>query len=414
LKIVIVSASELHGGAARAAYRLHKSLLLADVNSTMIVQKKCSDDYTVITPSSKFKKLINELRPALDHIIMIISGSKVLFSSSYLPFSGIIDKVNSLNPDIVHLHWVAGGTVRIEDLGKINAPVVWNLQDMWPFTGGCHYTGHCTRYENNCGKCEILDSNKENDLSKRVFKRKIEAYKKLYNLTIVGVSRWISGCAKSSFLFHNNRVLTIPNCFDTDLLKPIDKSIARDIFGIPNNKKVILFAAMNSLDDPRKGAVQLLEALNLLELEDVVFVIAGSSKPEKKLKLKYPVYFIPPLSDETSLPMMYNTADVVIVPSLQENLANSIIESLSCGIPVIAFNIGGNADMIDHKINGYLANKLDVKDMAYGITWILDHDNYIDMSIKSREKVLSFFDRKIVVKQYINLYKEILEGGGGS
>ena len=407
MRIVIVSSSELHGGAARAAYRLHKSLLLADIDSTMIVQKKCSDDYTVITPSSKFKKLINELRPALDHIIMKISGSKVLFSSSYMPFSGIVDKVNALNSDIVHLHWVAGGTVRIEDLGKINAPVVWNLQDMWPFTGGCHYTGHCTRYENNCGKCKILNSNKENDLSKRVFKRKVEAYKKIDNLTIVGVSRWISDCAKSSFLFKKNRVVTIPNCFDTDLLKPIDKNIARDIFGIPKNKKVILFAAMNSLDDPRKGAAQLFEALNLLELEDIVFVIAGSSKPENKLKLKYPVYFIPPLSDETSLPMMYNAADVVIVPSLQENLANSIIESLSCGVPVIAFNIGGNADMIDHKVNGYLANNLDVKDMAYGITWVLNDNNYADLSIKSRQKVLSFFDSKVVVKQYMSLYKKI-------
>ena len=204
--------------------------------------------------------------------------------------------------------------------------------------------------------------------------------------------------------------MTIPNCFNTDLLKPIDKNIARDIFGIPKNKKVILFAAMNPLDDPRKGAAQLFEALNLLELQNVVFVVAGSSKPEEKLKLKYPVYFIPPLSDETSLPMMYNTADVVIVPSLQENLANSIIESLSCGVPVIAFNIGGNADMIDHKVNGYLANNLDVKDMANGVTWALDNDNYIEVSIKSREKVLSFFDRKIVVRQYINLYKEIVGG----
>ena len=410
MRVAIISASELNGGAARAAYRLHKSLLLADIDSTMVVQKKCSDDFTVVTPSSRFKKLINELRPALDHIIMKISGSKVLFSSSYLPFSGIVDKVNALNPDIVHLHWVAGGTVRIEDLGKINAPVVWNLQDMWPFTGGCHYTGDCTRYENNCGKCKILNSNKENDLSKRVFKRKVEAYKQIDNLTIVGVSRWISGCAKSSFLFKKNRVLTIPNCFNTDLLQPIDKNIARDIFGIPKNKKVILFAAMNPLDDPRKGAAQLFEALNLLELQNVVFVVAGSSKPEEKLKLKYPVYFIPPLSDETSLPMMYNTADVVIVPSLQENLANSIIESLSCGVPVIAFNIGGNADMIDHKVNGYLANNLDVKDMANGVTWALDNDNYIEVSIKSREKVLSFFDRKIVVRQYINLYKEIVGG----
>jgi len=408
MKIVIVSSSDLHGGAARAAYRLHTSLLKNDIDSTMIVQKKVSDDYTVIGPETRFKALIDGLRPAADHIIMKFTKTKTLFSTSYLPFSSIIKKINSLNPDIVHLHWILGGTISIEDLSKINAPIVWNCQDMWPFTGGCHYDDNCNRYEDNCGKCKILKSNKEHDLSRMVFNRKDKIYAKIKNLTVVGVSDWITQCAKKSKLFSNRNIINIPNCFNTNLFSPIDKNIVKDIFNIPKDKRVILFGAMNSLSDPRKGAKELFEAINHLKVENTIFVVAGSSKPKIPLQLKYPTYFIPPLNDEVSLPLMYNIADVMIVPSLQENLANSIIESMSCGVPVVAFDIGGNKDIIKHKYNGYLAKKLDSFDMANGIEWILNHKNYNSLSENSRKTVLQKFDSNVVSKRYIDLYKKIL------
>lgn len=408
MKIVVVSSSDLHGGAGRAAYRLHKALLVENIDSTMVVQQKISDDYTVVGSSSRLKGILDSLRPALDHIIMKFTKTKTLFSSSYLPFSSIVNKINSLNPDIVHLHWVTGGTFRIEDFEKIKAPIVWNCQDMWPFTGGCHYDNYCEAYKLSCGNCKVLQSSRKNDLSKKVFNRKLNSYSKIKNLTIVGVSKWITNCAKQSTLFKNREVLNIPNCFDTNLFKPIDKDIVRGIFHIPKDKKIILFAAMNSLSDPRKGANELFEAINLLEVKNTVFVIAGSSKPKEPLNLKYPVYFIPPLADEVSLPLMYNVATVIIVPSLQENLANSIIESLSCGVPVVAFDIGGNKDMIEHKVNGYLAEEMNSKDMAYGIEWILDNKDYTILSNNARQKVLKEFDSKVVSKKYIELYKNIL------
>jgi glycosyltransferase involved in cell wall biosynthesis len=409
MKIVIVSSSDLYGGASRAAYRLHVSLLKNSINSTMIVQKKVSDDYSVIGSKTRLGALVNSLRPAMDHIIMKFTKTKTLFSTSYLPFSSIVNKINALNPDIVHLHWVLGGTINIDDLSKINAPIVWNCQDMWPFTGGCHYDNNCNRYKNNCGKCKILESNKENDLSRIVFNRKKKVYSKIENLTVVGVSNWITQCAKNSKLFSGRNIINLPNCFDTNLFKPINKDIVKDIFNIPKNKRVILFGAMNSLSDPRKGAKELFNAIDNLEVENTIFVIAGCSKPKIPLGLKYPTYFIPPLNDEVSLPLMYNIADVMIVPSLQENLANSIIESLSCGVPVVAFDIGGNKDMIEHKYNGYLAKKLDSSDMANGIQWVLNHKDYNSISNNSRKIVLENFDSNIVSKRYIDLYKKILE-----
>lgn len=408
MKVLIVGSSDITGGANKAAYRLHRALLSHNINSQMLVQNKISDDYTVIGPSSNLRKyLINPLRPILDHIIMKMKGVKALFSSSYLPFSEVVSRINKIKPDIVHLHWVTGGMIRIEDVVKIKVPIVWNCQDMWPFTGGCHFSGSCKLYKEKCGNCPALESNKANDLSKKVMARKSKSYAKVQNLTVVGVSKWISSCAEESSLFSSRKIKNIPNCIDVNLFKPIDKNVVRDMFKIPKNKKVILFGAANP-EDERKGGKELFEAINLLDLKSTVFVIAGSSRPEKVEYFRHPVYFISPLKDEVSLPMMYNIADVMIVPSLEENLSNSIIESLSCGIPVVSFDIGGSSDMIEHKKNGYLARKMDVKDLAFGIEWILENDEYNELSSYARKKVLDDFDGEVVAKKYINLYNNIL------
>jgi glycosyltransferase involved in cell wall biosynthesis len=103
---------------------------------------------------------------------------------------------------------------------------------------------------------------------------------------------------------------------------------------------------------------------------------------------------------------LYSAADVTIVPSLQENLSNVILESLSCGTPVVGFKIGGNSDMIEHKINGYLAEPYQSDDLAYGIAWILNNENSKEISKMARGKVLENFDSKLVAKKYIELYSK--------
>lgn len=411
MKVLIVSTSDINGGAARAGYRLHQSLLANSIDSQMLVQTKSSDDYTVDSVSqSRVQKIISRLRPSLDNLPVrrYKAKTKTLFSPAMLGFSSIVDRINKINPDIVHIHWICSGMIPITDLAKINAPIVWNLHDMWAFTGGCHYDNHCEGYKNKCGNCPVLQSKKENDLSRKVHELKSKTYAMMNHLTVVGSSQWITKCAKESTLLKDKRFVTLPNCINTDLFKAIDQNVARDVFGIPKNKKVILFGAMNALGDPRKGAKALFEAINLLDVDNAVFVIAGSSKPKESLNLKCPVYFIPPLSDEVSLALMYNVADVMIVPSLQENLANSVVESLSCAVPVVAFDVGGNKDMIDHKENGYLARVSDATDLAHGIEWVLSNKGAKGLAMNARAKVMSAFDAKVVSKQYIDLYKRVL------
>jgi glycosyltransferase involved in cell wall biosynthesis len=412
MKILIISTSDIRGGAAKAAYRLHCALLSQNIDSQMLVQEKETGDQSILGPITKVQRIISKFRfrTILDRLPVLLykDKTKALFSPSWVPLGGIADRINRERPDIVHFHWAAGGMIKIEDVAKIKAPIIWNLQDMWTFTGGCHFDEGCGLYQSGCGNCKVLNSHKKNDLSQSIFKRKQQVFSKIKDMTIVGVSKWITDCAKKSLLLKGRKIINIPNCFDIDLFKPIEKNIAKEVFNIPKNKKVILFGAMNSLGDPRKGAKELFEAINQLEVENAIFVIAGSKKPKEKPKLKYPIYFIPPLKDEASLPLMYNVADVMIVPSLQENLANSIIESLSCGVPVVAFDIGGNSDMIEHQKNGYLAKKLDTTDMAKGIEWVLNNDKYDELSNSARQKVLNEFDGEIVSKKYIKLYESII------
>ena len=408
MKVVLVSVSDLKGGAAKAAYRLHQALLSRGVDCQMVVQRKFSDDPTVLGPDSKLKKKIDALRPAADHIVMKFTKNKSLFSTSYLPYADLIKRVNDPKPDIVHLHWVTGGTIRIEDLNQFNAPIVWTCHDMWPFTGGCHYDENCGAYTKNCGNCVVLQSNKTNDLSSRVFARKMKTYSQIKSLFVVASSKWIHDCAKKSHLFKDRKILNIPNCLDTEMFRNIDKIQARKHFDIPQDKKVILFGAVNSLTDTRKGAKELLEAIALLKNEPFILVIAGSNT-KKNQNYHLPTYHIPPIYDANLLPLMYNLADVVVIPSLQENFANSILESLSCGVPVVAFDIGGNQDMIDHQKNGYLAQPFIPEDMAKGIKFILNAKNYQERADLARKKVLDNFNQKIIADQFIELYQEVAD-----
>src|SRR5690606_508603 len=181
MKVLIVNTSDIQGGAARAAYRLHKALLTEGVDSQMLVQSKSSDDFNVLGPQTKFQKAMGKLRPTLDSIPVrrYPERTKTQISPSRVPFAGREDKINALNPDVVHLHWIAGGMMRIEDLAKINAPIVWSLHDNWAFTGGCHIMWECERYKQSCGVCPRLASKKENDLSSKVWLRKQNTFAKL-------------------------------------------------------------------------------------------------------------------------------------------------------------------------------------------------------------------------------------------
>jgi len=409
MKILIVNSHESEGGAARAALRLHNSLLNEKIDCSLLVQKKQSNRIDVLSEEGLIKKNFNLIRPILDLIpTRFYKGKDLsLFSPSLLPLSGIVDRINQINPDIVHFHWICGGMIKIEDISKITAPIVWTLHDNWAFTGGCHIKGSCEKHKESCGACPRLQSNNKNDLSSKIWKRKMKTFSSISSLTIIGLSNWLNNLSKESSLFKDRKHFQLPNPIDCDVYKKIDKNRAKELWGLPQDKKIIVFGAMN-ISDGRKGYNQLKEAIDKITSEDVEVLVFGSSRRLDELNSKIKFHYLGFLYDDISMVTLYNAADVTIVPSLEENLSNVIMESLSCGTPVVGFDIGGNSDLIEHKKTGYLAEKMNSEDLARGIDWVLQNDNYNKISTNSRQKVLNNFESSLVAKKYIALYKDLL------
>ncbi|MFT6218920.1 MAG: glycosyltransferase involved in cell wall biosynthesis [Cycloclasticus pugetii] len=411
MNVLIINSSDIKGGAARATYRLHEALLKLGIESHMLVDTKLSDDYRVIEQDSNIGKGIALIRRILDRLLVNTYKlrSKTYFSSSLVPFSGLVKRINALNPDIVHLHWVNKAMLSISDIAAIKAPIVWSLHDMWAFTGGCHYDEGCGAFERACGECKVLGSNKANDLSCKVFKKKLATYAEHPNLTVVGLSRWLADCASKSKLFKKRQIVCLPNPIDTSVYSPLDKRTARDLLGLPMDKKLILFGAMNATSDPRKGYGELCEALMQLEGEGLELVVFGGSKPEIQQGFKLKAHYLGQLHDDVTLRALYSAADVMVVPSKQEAFGQTASESMSCGTPVVAFACTGLLDLVEHLKTGYLAKPYNTVDLAAGIEWVLHTPNYQELSINAREKVLNEFDSSVVAKQYIQLYESVLE-----
>jgi len=412
MKILIVSTNDIYGGAAKAAYRLHCALQENGIESQMLVMNKTGDDSTVAAvEDGSWQKVVAKIRFKLDQFIASLYKNRrdVPFSPAFFGSGAVVRKIHEIDPDIVHLHWICGGMIKVEDLKKIKKPIVWSLHDDWPFSGGCHIKWECENYKKECGVCPVLNSKREYDLSRLVLKRKENTFKKIENLTVIGLSRWIFNCSKESSLLKNRPHINLPNPINTNIFRPIDKRFAKNLWDFPVNKKMVLFGAIKGSKDLNKGFNELANALNVVGYENIELVVFGSSEPQNPPKFRFKTHYVGRLSDDVSLVSLYNACDVTVVPSLQENLSNTVMESLSCGTPVVAFDVGGNKDMIDHLCNGYLAKPFDYVDLAGGIEWVLRHGKYDDLTVAGRQKVLKNFDRKIVAKKYIELYSSILE-----
>jgi glycosyltransferase involved in cell wall biosynthesis len=218
-------------------------------------------------------------------------------------------------------------------------------------------------------------------------------------------------CAKNSSLFGCNRIIRIPNLIDSKLFKPHDKKFARQLWNLDQQKKLILFCGLGAVRNKLKGFNFLLEALKIIDNKNIELILVGDDSIDSQIDLqnvKFKINWVGRINDDISLVTLYNAADVTVVPSLQENLSNVIMESMSCGVPVVAFHIGGNGDMIDDKYNGYLAKPFDIEDLANGINYVLYNKEYELMSKNAREKIQKEFDKKVVIKKYIELYDRIL------
>lgn len=400
--------SQDYGGAGRATLRLHQALIKHGVDSLMLVQEKSSDLPSVeCLAKTQAQKFFTSCRIAAQYIPTLYykNREKDIFSCN-TPLSNqkLIQRIKEINPDIIHLHWINNGFLKIGDLAKFNKPILWSLHDINPFTGGCHVIHpNCDKNKTHCQKCPQLQSKLKYDISYWTFYAKKKTYPKL-NLTVNGLSSWIAQCAKESALFKDKPIINLPNVIDTSIYKPIDKNLARNLLGLNCEKKIIAFGAISGTQIPRKGYMKLKEALELLpnknEYELVVF---GSSYGEEIAGIK--THFLGHIYDDLTLCLIYNALDVFVTPSLAENLSNTIMESLSCGTPVVAFDIGGNKDLIQHLHNGFLAKN--TKGLIEGILWVLKHQEYDKISQNSRNYVIKHFNETKACA-YSEIYRKLI------
>jgi glycosyltransferase involved in cell wall biosynthesis len=414
MKVALLSIADGGGGAARAAYRLHQSFRGVDIDSHLLVQFKVTDDPTAIVLQSKIAKGIAQLRPAINSLPLKLftKADPKTYSLQWLP-EKVLARIKQLEPEVINLHWICDGFLRIETLPKFKRPLVWTLHDMWPFTGGCHYSGDCDRYIEHCGSCPQLGSSHPSDFSAWVWQRKAKSFNAL-NLTLVTPSQWLANCAQSSSLFRGRRIEVIPNGLDLKIYKPIDSRIARQILNLPQDKQLILFGAVRATNDRRKGFHLLQPALHQLrqitQRDNIQLVIMGASAPPQSLNLGFETHYLGTLRDDYSLALAYAAADVFVAPSVQDNLPNTVLEAIACGTPCVAFDIGGMPDLIKHKQNGYLARPYEIKDFAQGINWVLgDRERWQKLSEASRAKAEQEFPLTLQASRYRDLFQEIVE-----
>jgi glycosyltransferase involved in cell wall biosynthesis len=418
LKILFLSSNDVSGGAAKAAYRLFNGLREQGISVKMLVSVKGSCDPDVVSyvdfkrnglaglAEKYIWKVKNRLRkgkwkkyPERDQVFL-----------NDLSSVSLLKAIRSFEFDVLHLHFVANQFLDLRELTKINKPIIWTLHDCWPFTGICHYFYDCKRYMESCGNCPMLHSDNPNDFTHKIWKVKQTIYDRC-RIQLVGPSKWMQRCAQESSLFSKFSVANIPYIIDTEKFRPATKQEARQKLGLNESVSYVLFGAMNALNDSRKGFHLLVEALKELKqrkIRDIELLIFGAEKNGNLADIEYPVHFMGMINNEETLVHLYNASDVLVVPSIAENLANAIIESLACGTPVVGFNIGGNSDMIDHKSNGYLAKPYDSTDLAEGIFWCIDNNKNTTLAISARNKVLNNFTDNEVITKYLDLYSNIV------
>lgn len=415
MRVLIINTSERIGGAAIAANRLMEALKGKGIKAKMLVRDKQTDQVTVVP-----------LKKSWRHIWQFVWERVIIWKANHfkkhnlfaVDIANMGTDITSLpefqQADVIHLHWINQGMLSLKDIQKIidsGKPVVWTMHDMWPITGICHHAQDCTKYQTQCHTCPLLYKGSKHDLSYQVFLKKQKLYKKA-NITFVACSQWLEGLAKHSVLALGHSVTNIPNPINTNLFRPLNKIQVRKNLNLPTDKKLLLFSSMK-ITDPKKGIDYLVEACKLIQQQHPDFcsslgvVVVGKESQQYADLFPFPIYCLSYVGNEKELANIYNAVDLFVTPSLQENLPNTIVEAMSCGIPCVGFNIGGIPQMIDHLHNGYVAQYKSSEDLANGICWSLNEGDYASLSEEARRKAVDTYSEQTVAMKYIKIYNHI-------
>jgi len=415
--IVQINTTDCSGGAARAAYALHRGLRRLGHQSLMFVKTRISMDDSVklFNPSMDFPGRLRRYmrRKRIAYSIRRYKHSR---PQGYKDFREdrseyFKNPLNQIPPcDVINLHWIAEFIdYQILPQAAHRAPLVWTLHDMNAFTGGCHYDHDCGKFVDSCGACPQLGSNNEKDLSRKIWRRKKRIFERIPSdrLRIVTPSQWLAEETRRSSLLGDRPIDVIPNSLDTVEFAPRDKACSRKILGISQETKTVLFSAQ-SITNFRKGFHLLTQILNCLpDLSDALLIsIGGGIPPSPPAKTYMPIGFV---DNNRLLSLLYSAADVFVIPSLQDNLPNTVLESMACGTPAVGFAVGGIPDMIRHGETGILAPPYDIKAFCEGILELLhNNEKRAEMSLTCRQVIEKEYSMESQARNYCALYNKIL------
>lgn len=413
MRVLHLCIADGKGGGAIGAYRLHRAMLENGVESTMLVARKYSDDPSVVPIFSN--PLYFELRQTLARFVIRRhrTGNPVVRSLNILP-SGAARAINRMAADVVQMHWVNAETISIGEIASINKPIVWKLPDMWAFSGAEHYLLPDDPHRYREG---YRADNRPHHESGWDLNRWLWSYKRLRwrrsRFTIVCPSRWLAQCARESILFSRYDVHNIPNPIDLSVFRPLPKQQARAAFGLPHDRRLVLFGAAHATTDRRKGYHLLQRALSALRAlvgaDDCDLVVMGARKPIPERIEGFRVYSLGNVTSEQRIVLAHNVADVFVLPAEIDNLPNVVKEATACGVPCVGFAVGGMPDMVANRETGFLAKPYDIDELAAGIRWVFDQDP-AKLSAKVRARAVEIHDPKRCVVSYLEIYRGLLQG----
>ena len=400
IKILHLNAFDVRGGAARAVYRIHSSFQKNAMKSEMLVAKKYSNDASVkeisISCLSKKKWVTRKLQK---------TSRNISFSSFNLFYSNICKEINKSDADIVHLHWIGNELISISEIKEIKKPIVWTLHDMWAFCGAEHYDNI-----NNPGQYRFGYEEEKINLNAITWKRKKKYWQDI-NFNFVSPSHWLDKCLQESALFYQKKAKIIRNCLDVNQYRKIDRETARKKINLSTEKQVILFGADGRDSNYLKGFRLLIDSFKFISRDNFQFVVFGGGTGRRGETINgLEIIDIGKINDEDYLSSLYSAADVFVIPSMIDNYPNTVLEAMSCSTPCVGFKVGGIPEMIDHKVNGYLVEPFDTKQLAEGIAWVLyDKKRRDGLGENARVKIEKECNETKIAEEYKILYESILK-----
>lgn len=414
MKVLIVNTTERTGGAAVAAGRLTEALINNGVKARMLVGQKQSTALYVVPIDQHLRYRLAFLWERAVIWLRNRLSKKNLFKVSIANAGIDITKTHEFKEaDVIHLHWINQGMLSLKVLEKIlhsGKPVVWTMHDMWEATAICHHAYDCHRYEETCSDCPFLQHPSPHDLSNQVFRKKQRVLGQAGSISFVAVSNWLAERAKRSGLIGHFPIEVISNAISLSHFTIIDRNDARSALGV--TEPVVLSFGAARIDDPIKGFGYLVDALTLLTSsgrlrpDGVRLLLFGTIRDSRILeKLPIPYTHLGYVDDEDRMSLVYSASNATVSSSLYETFGQTLIEAMACGSVPVSFDGSGQADIITHQMNGYLAKRLSPESLAEGIIWAVDCQLTPQ---ELRRSVTRRYTESVVANRYVELYNRLL------